>query len=54
MFINSSILIVAAAVFYYGEARSSNLDGVSDLFDAYDLVKQYIGPGAFSLPPSPR
>lgn len=46
VFINSSILILAAAVFYYGEGKSSNEDGVSDLFDAYDLVKQYIGPGA--------
>lgn len=43
--INSSILILAAAVFYYGEGRSSNENGVSDLFDAYDLVKQYLGQG---------
>ncbi|ORY90855.1 natural resistance-associated macrophage protein-domain-containing protein [Leucosporidium creatinivorum] len=41
--INSSILILAAAVFYYGEGRSSNENGVSDLFDAYELVKQYLG-----------
>lgn len=40
--INSAILILAAAVFYYGEGRSTNPDGVSDLFDAYDLVKQYL------------
>lgn len=46
VFINSSILILAAAVFYYGKGKSTNGDGVSDLFDAYDLVKQYIGPGA--------
>lgn len=44
--INSAILILAAAVFYYGEASSSTPEGgITDLFDAYDLVKQYIGPG---------
>jgi metal iron transporter len=43
--INSSILILAAAVFYYGNGKASAPDGVSDLFDAYDLVKAYIGPG---------
>ncbi|KPV76894.1 uncharacterized protein RHOBADRAFT_51878 [Rhodotorula graminis WP1] len=43
--VNSAILILGAAVFYYGDGRSSNPDGggVSDLFDAYDLVKQYLG-----------
>ncbi|SGY68165.1 BQ5605_C004g02859 [Microbotryum silenes-dioicae] len=42
--INSSILILAAAVFYYGKGRSSvGNEGVSDLFDAFDLVKQYLG-----------
>ncbi|KAM0746809.1 Nramp-domain-containing protein [Meredithblackwellia eburnea MCA 4105] len=41
--INSAILIVAAAVFYYGEGRSSSGTGVSDLFDAYELVKVYVG-----------
>ncbi|GAA6010866.1 hypothetical protein JCM11491_004573 [Sporobolomyces phaffii] len=43
--VNSAILILAAAVFYYGEGRSSNTagEGISDLFDAYDLVKQYLG-----------
>lgn len=50
--VNSAILILGAAVFYYGDGRSSNPDGggVSDLFDAYDLVKQYLGQGAY-LPP---
>jgi metal iron transporter len=47
--INSSILILAAAVFYYGEGKSTTSNGVSDLFDAYDLVKAYIGPGMFSF-----
>ena len=48
--VNSAILILGAAVFYYGDGRSSNPDGggVSDLFDAYDLVKQYLGQGASS------
>ncbi|GAA5844881.1 hypothetical protein JCM9279_000029 [Rhodotorula babjevae] len=43
--VNSAILILGAAVFYYGDGKSSNPDGggVSDLFDAYDLVKQYLG-----------
>ncbi|GAA5984827.1 hypothetical protein JCM5350_004250 [Sporobolomyces pararoseus] len=43
--VNSAILILAAAVFYYGEGRSSNTagEGISDLFDAYALVKQYLG-----------
>ncbi|GJN88014.1 hypothetical protein Rhopal_000970-T1 [Rhodotorula paludigena] len=43
--VNSCILILGAAVFYYGDGRSSNQDGegVSDLFDAYELVKQYLG-----------
>ncbi|GAA6059625.1 hypothetical protein JCM10212_004128 [Sporobolomyces blumeae] len=43
--VNSAILILAAAVFYYGTGKSSNPDGqgISDLFDAYDVVKQYIG-----------
>ncbi|KAI5478528.1 metal iron transporter [Pseudohyphozyma bogoriensis] len=41
--INSSILILSAAVFYYGDGRSSSGTGVSDLFDAYALVKDYIG-----------
>ncbi|GAA5955465.1 hypothetical protein JCM3765_006787 [Sporobolomyces pararoseus] len=43
--VNSAILILAAAVFYYGEGRSSNTDGegISDLFDAYALVKEYLG-----------
>jgi metal iron transporter len=45
--VNSAILILAAAVFYYGEGRSSNTngEGISDLFDAYALVKQYLGQG---------
>lgn len=42
--INSAILILAAAVFYYGAGKSSDpTGGVADLFDAFDLVKQYLG-----------
>lgn len=41
--INSAILIVGAAVFYYGDGRTGTSDGVSDLFDAFELVKQYVG-----------
>ncbi|KAL8279243.1 hypothetical protein RQP46_008280 [Phenoliferia psychrophenolica] len=42
--INSAILILAAAVFYYGDGKTTGGAGVSDLFDAYDLVKDYVGP----------
>ncbi|BGP29426.1 Manganese transporter smf1 [Rhodotorula toruloides] len=43
--VNSCILILGAAVFYYGDGRAQGRDagGVSDLFDAYDLVKEYLG-----------
>lgn len=43
--INSSILILAAAVFYYGEGQAARPDGVSDLEDAYNLVRGYLGQG---------
>ncbi|GAA5828942.1 hypothetical protein JCM11251_004073, partial [Rhodosporidiobolus azoricus] len=41
--VNSCILIMGASVFYYGPGRTGNPDGVSDLFDAYELVKEYLG-----------
>ncbi|KAJ8296464.1 Manganese transporter pdt1 [Rhodotorula toruloides] len=43
--VNSCILILGAAVFYYGDGRAQGRDagGVSDLFDAYELVKEYLG-----------
>lgn len=41
--VNSAILILGAAVFYYG--RTTTAVQVSDLFDAYDLIKQYLGQG---------
>lgn len=42
--INSAILMVAAASFYYGAGKT-----VGDLFDAYYLIKEYLGKGQ-SLP----
>lgn len=46
--INSAILIVASAVFYYGAdsvETGADTGGISNLFDAYDLVRGVIGPG---------
>lgn len=34
---------MAAAVFYYGPGKSSSGTGVSDLFDAFDLIEKYVG-----------
>lgn len=45
LLVNSAILILAGAVFYYGEGKTAAPDGVSDLFDAFDLVERYIGRG---------
>lgn len=50
--INSAILIVAAAVFYYGTAIPTT-SNVTDLFDAFDLVKLYIGTGTLTTTASP-
>ncbi|KAF9650335.1 natural resistance-associated macrophage protein [Thelephora ganbajun] len=42
--INSMILIVASAVFYYGEGRSrSDSQNPASLFDAHDLLSKYVG-----------
>ena len=35
------ILIMAGAVFYYGEGKNSQ--GPASLFDAHDLLGQYVG-----------
>lgn len=44
--INSAILIVSAAVFYYGSGSAAvGSGGISNLFDAYDLFRSLIGPG---------
>ncbi|KAI0345071.1 natural resistance-associated macrophage protein [Trametopsis cervina] len=45
--INSLILILASAVFHYGEGRGSG--GPASLFDAYDLLKQIVGQSAATL-----
>ena len=38
------ILIVASAVFYYGEGKNrSNSQDPASLFDAHALLKQYVG-----------
>ena len=38
------ILIVASAVFYYGEGKNrSNSQDPASLFDAHDLLGQYVG-----------
>ncbi|KAI9309617.1 natural resistance-associated macrophage protein-domain-containing protein [Cunninghamella echinulata] len=42
-FINSAILIVAASNFHQ---ENSTVKEMSDLFDAHELLKQYIGPSA--------
>jgi len=40
------ILIVASAVFYYGEGKNrSNAQDPASLFDAHDLLTQYVGKG---------
>lgn len=44
--INSAILIVAGAVFFYGDAVPPGSSDVADLFAAYDLVATYVGPGS--------
>ncbi|KIP03915.1 hypothetical protein PHLGIDRAFT_110303 [Phlebiopsis gigantea 11061_1 CR5-6] len=45
--INSLILILASAVFYYGEGQGTG--GPASLFDAYDLLKRIIGQGSATL-----
>ncbi|CAK5280690.1 unnamed protein product [Mycena citricolor] len=44
--INSMILILAATMFYYGGAQSSNS---ASLFDAYDLISRVVGKPAATL-----
>ncbi|CAG8496925.1 14700_t:CDS:2 [Ambispora leptoticha] len=41
LFVNSAILIVSAANFYY---TSNEVGSVADLFDAYNLIRKYLGP----------
>lgn len=43
----SSILILASAVFHYGEGKDQG--GPASLFDAYDLLQRIVGQGAATL-----
>ncbi|GAA5880805.1 hypothetical protein JCM1840_003288 [Sporobolomyces johnsonii] len=44
LLVNSAILTLAAAVFYYGEGKEAGgPEGITDLFDAFDLVREYLG-----------
>ncbi|KIO18771.1 hypothetical protein M407DRAFT_83576, partial [Tulasnella calospora MUT 4182] len=47
--INSAILIVAATSFYYRRNASGTGEGAGDLFDAYALIKEYVGKGSAFL-----
>ncbi|KAK7453194.1 Manganese transporter smf1 [Stygiomarasmius scandens] len=47
--INSLILILASAVFFYGENNGSSAEGPAGLFEAYDLIKELVGQGAATL-----
>ncbi|GLB43763.1 putative natural resistance-associated macrophage protein [Lyophyllum shimeji] len=46
--INSFILILAGAVFFYGGSTQGK-DVPASLFDAYDLIRELVGPGAATL-----
>ncbi|KAG8911754.1 hypothetical protein FRC01_005541, partial [Tulasnella sp. 417] len=46
--INSAILIVAATSFYYRRDGTAG-EGAGDLFDAYALIKEYVGKGSAFL-----
>ncbi|KAF9478920.1 Nramp-domain-containing protein [Pholiota conissans] len=46
--INSLILMLAAAVFFYG-TEHTNTDGPASLFDAYDLIRDLVGQPAATL-----
>ncbi|KAJ8514800.1 hypothetical protein ONZ45_g7712 [Pleurotus djamor] len=45
--INSMILILASAVFFYGGAGTP--DQAASLFDAYDVIRDYVGTAAATL-----
>ncbi|KAG0242935.1 hypothetical protein BGW41_003100 [Actinomortierella wolfii] len=44
LYVNSAILIVSAATFYYQHPQGD--EGVADLFDAFNLLSQYLGRAA--------
>lgn len=41
--INSAILIVASAAFYYGHNKDGDTETVGDLFQAFDLLRKTVG-----------
>jgi len=47
--INSLILILAGAVFYYGSDSAHQTGGPASLFDAYDLIREFVNQGAATL-----
>ncbi|KAI3613255.1 putative transporter of the nramp family [Moniliophthora roreri] len=49
---NNSILILASAIFFYGNGLTGENAGkdAAGLFDAYDLIKDLVGPGKPSFP----
>ncbi|KAF5312924.1 hypothetical protein D9619_002453 [Psilocybe cf. subviscida] len=49
--INSVILMLAAAVFFYGQGFSTigEAQGPASLFDAYDLIRDFVGQAAATL-----
>ena len=44
--VNSAILMVAAAVFFYGDGAEADREVVADLFGAFDLIQTYVGDGS--------
>ena len=50
--VNSAILMVAAAVFFYGDGAEADREVVADLFGAFDLIQTYVGDGASYVPPA--
>ncbi|KAF9472570.1 natural resistance-associated macrophage protein, partial [Pholiota conissans] len=46
--INSLILMLASAVFFYGKGQTAT-DGPASLFDAYDLIRDWVGQSAATL-----
>jgi hypothetical protein len=42
---SKSILILAGAVFYYGSDLARQGGGPASLFDAYDLLRNFVGQG---------
>ncbi|KAG6839685.1 hypothetical protein H0H87_000235 [Tephrocybe sp. NHM501043] len=47
--INSFILILASAVFFYGRDQRES-EAPASLFDAYNLIRDLVGQGSFPPP----